>query len=47
MSKLREPTYKRFITGPISRFDGRNIVISKLQKEGGAEAEKAEKKPGS
>ena len=35
MSKLKEPTYKRFITGPLERFDKRNSVnpMSYVSKE--------------
>jgi len=33
MAKLKEPTYKRFITGQLLRFDARNTGLSTLQKE--------------
>jgi len=33
MSKLRNPTYKRFITGPLLRFDDRNGGFSRLERD--------------
>ena len=36
MSKLKDPTYKRFITGPLERFDSRNngsAVYSRMHRE--------------
>lgn len=33
MSKLEEPTYKRFITGPLSRFDDRNGGFSRRRRQ--------------
>ena len=32
MAKVKEPTYKRFITGPLLRFDDRNGGFSRLQR---------------
>lgn len=32
MEKVRDPTYKRFITGPLHRFDDRNGAFSRLQR---------------
>jgi reductive dehalogenase len=32
MRKLKEPTYKRFTTGPLVRFDDRNTAISRWQR---------------
>lgn len=33
MSKVKEPTYKRFITGPLLRFNDRNGGFSRLQRD--------------
>lgn len=33
MGKLKYPTYKRFITGPLERFDARNTVFSRNRRE--------------
>ena len=33
MAKLKEPTYKRFITGQLSRFDARNFALFGSKKE--------------
>ena len=34
MSKLRNPTYKRYITGEIPRFDERNTAFSRNLRKG-------------
>lgn len=33
MGKLKYPTYKRFITGPLERFDARNTMFSRNRRE--------------
>ncbi|PQP33601.1 hypothetical protein C6A37_12085, partial [Desulfobacteraceae bacterium SEEP-SAG9] len=36
MGKLKSPTYKRFITGPLLRFDDRNSGYSRLARDANA-----------
>jgi len=40
MSELKVPTYKRFITGPLWRFDERNVGFSRLQRNEVPQTEK-------
>ena len=47
MSKLREPTYKRFITGPLLRFDDRNGGFSRLQRDEVPKTDEEQKASGS